>query len=177
VSRKEQGLTLKELSEKTKLTAGLLSKIENFRTIPSLPVLVKIATALDVQPSKFLEGIGGSPQQKWLLIKKEERLVVERENNTGFTYEKLLDTDSSGINLQSMIVTILPGATREKVTTEGDQFILILKGDIDFLLEHEKVVLSEGDFLFFDGNIEHVPQNSTNEPAVLLAVYLLKDIK
>ena len=176
--RKEQGLTLQELSEKTELTAGLLSKIENFRTIPSLPVLVKISTALNVQPSKLLEGIGGnSPNKSWLRVKKDERTIVEREDNTGFLYETLLDADCAGINLQTMIVTIQPGATREKVTTEGDQFILMLKGDIDFWLKDEKVALSEGDFLFFDGNIEHVPLNTTNQPAILLAVYLLKDSK
>jgi transcriptional regulator with XRE-family HTH domain len=177
LSRKEQGLTLKELSEKTELTPGLLSKIENFRTIPSLPVLVKIADALNVQPSKFLEGIGGDSQQNWIRVKKEERTVVEREDNTGFIYETLLDTDCAGINLQAMVVTIQSESNRERVTTEGDQFILMLKGAIDFWLDHEKVELSEGDFLFFDGNIEHVPQNPTQEPAVLLAVYLLKDSK
>ena len=33
--RKERKMTLQALADRTGLTAGLLSKIENFRTIPS----------------------------------------------------------------------------------------------------------------------------------------------
>ncbi len=175
--RKEQNLTLAALSEMTDLTAGLLSRIENFRTIPSLPVLLKIAEALKVTPAELLSGIGETASPGWTLVRKNERTAVERENNKGFMYEMLLDTESSGCNLQSLVLNIEPGAVREKVKTDGDQFIFILKGNIIFYLGDEKINLSEGDILFFDGNIEHVPQNPGNKTAVLLAVYYLKEAK
>ncbi|MCK4983020.1 MAG: helix-turn-helix domain-containing protein [Victivallaceae bacterium] len=175
--RKEQNLTLAALSETTGLTAGLLSRIENFRTIPSLPVLLKIAEALKVTPAELLSGIGETSSPVWTLVRKNERTMVERENNKGFMYEMLLDTESSGGNLQTLILNIEPGALREKVKTDGDQFIFILKGSIVFCLGDEKINLSEGDILFFDGNIEHVPENPGSETAVLLAVYLLKEAK
>ncbi|MFA6816908.1 MAG: XRE family transcriptional regulator [Lentisphaeria bacterium] len=175
--RKEQNLTLTTLSEMTDLTAGLLSRIENFRTIPSLPVLLKIAKALKVPPADLLFGIGDFAMPAWLLIRKNERIMVERENNEGFHYEELLDRDISGNNLQVMVLTIDSGAVREKVKTDGDQFIYILKGNITYFLEDEKIDLSEGDVLFFSGNLAHVPENHSNETAVLLAVYLLKEAK
>jgi len=175
--RKEQNLTLATLSATTGLTAGLLSRIENFRTIPSLPVLLKIAEALKVSPSELLSGIGETASPEWTLVRKNDRTAVERENNKGFMYEMLLDRESAGCNLQSLILNIEPGATREKVKTDGDQFIFILKGNIVFYLGEEKINLSEGDILFFDGNIEHVPENPGDETAVLLAVYLLKEVK
>ena len=175
--RKEQNLTLTALSKMTALTAGLLSRIENFRTIPSLPVLLKIAEALKVTPAELLSGIGEEASSAWTLVRKNERTAVERENNNGFMYEMLLDTESSGCNLQSLILSIEPGAAREKVKTDGDQFVFILKGNIVFNLNEEKINLSEGDILFFDGNIEHVPENPGKKTAVLLAVYLLNEVK
>jgi len=175
--RKEQNLTLAALSETTGLTAGLLSRIENFRTIPSLPVLLKIAEALKVTPAQLLAGIGETTSPSWTLVRKNERTMVERENSKGFIYEMLLDTESSGCNLQTLLLNIEPAAVREKVKTDGDQFIFILKGNIIFNLGYEKINLSEGDILFFDGNTEHVPENPGNETAVLLAVYLLKEAK
>ena len=54
--RKQRNMTLQELGEKTHLTAGLLSKIENFRTVPSLPVLAEIARALGFRAS-FLPAV------------------------------------------------------------------------------------------------------------------------
>lgn len=47
--RNARGLTLQLLSERAHITKGLLSKIENSRTIPSLPVFLQI-----VQGLKFL---------------------------------------------------------------------------------------------------------------------------
>jgi quercetin dioxygenase-like cupin family protein/DNA-binding Xre family transcriptional regulator len=173
--RKTQALTLTTLSEMTGLTAGLLSRIENFRTIPSLPVLLKIAEALKVSPAELLSGIGDSPIPAWTLIRKHERTIIERENSEGFIYEKLLDREVSGSNLQTMVLNVEPGAVREKVKTDGEQFIYILEGNIVFSLGDESINLNEGDLLFFDGNIAHVPENHSTETAVLLAVYLLKE--
>ena len=175
--RKEQNLTLATLSEMTGLTAGLLSRIENFRTIPSLPVLLKIAEALKVSPAELLAGIGETEASEWMLIRKNERPVIERENNQGFVYEMLLDREVSSCNLQSLVLSIEPGAVREKVKTDGEQFIYILEGDIVFCLGDKKINLSKGDLLFFDGNIEHVPENHGNTTASLLAVYFLKEAK
>jgi quercetin dioxygenase-like cupin family protein len=175
--RKVQNLTLTKLSGMTGLTAGLLSRIENFRTIPSLPVLLKIADALKVSPAELLVEIGNSHMPAWVLVRKHERTLIERENNEGFSYEKLLDREVSGQNLQAMILSIKPGAVREKIKTDGHQFIYILKGEIIFLLGDESINLSEGDILFFDGNIAHVPQNHSDKTAVLLAVYLLNEAK
>ena len=46
--RLEKGITLQELSEKTKVSAGYLCHLENgTRTNPSIEVMEKIAKALD----------------------------------------------------------------------------------------------------------------------------------
>lgn len=175
--RQKKDLTLVALAQMTDLTAGLLSRIENFRTIPSLPVLLRIAQALEVTPAELLSGIGEIISPDWTLVKKDDREIVERESNKGFVYEMLLDLESSGCNLQTLILNIEPNAEREKVKTDGDQFIFILKGNIVFHLGDDKINLAEGDILFFDGNIEHVPLNHSDETATLLVVYLLKEVK
>jgi transcriptional regulator with XRE-family HTH domain len=173
--RKDKGMTLKELAEKTELTTGLLSKIENFRTVPSLPVLVNLAEALGTTPSQLLEGIGAEEDKKWILCRSSEQKNVAREDSNGFIYKSLLETGLSAGNLQILTLTINPGGIREMVVTEGHQFIYILKGNIEFVLDTESVRMEEGDLLFFDGKIPHVPRNNGDFPATLLAVYLLND--
>ena len=83
--RKEKNMTLKDLSEKTGLTGGLLSKIENFRTVPSLPVLVNIANALGTTPSQLLEGVGTVENKRWILSKSSEHKSIEREESKDFS--------------------------------------------------------------------------------------------
>lgn len=53
--RKERGMTLQELADKAKVSKGLISQIENSRTIPSLLVLIDIVLALEVDLNYFLK--------------------------------------------------------------------------------------------------------------------------
>ena len=69
--RKQRNMTLQELGEKTHLTAGLLSKIENFRTVPSLPVLAEIARALGIALSGKSRTPGGGTDLAAMLGREE----------------------------------------------------------------------------------------------------------
>ena len=55
--RKEKGLSLADVAQKSGITPGLLSKIENFRTMPSLPVLYKISEALEEPLSEIVKPV------------------------------------------------------------------------------------------------------------------------
>ena len=50
-ARKKRELTLSDIARHTGLSKGLLSKIENFRTLPSQPVLSAIARSLNLTKS------------------------------------------------------------------------------------------------------------------------------
>ncbi len=52
-TRLKKNLTIQELADRTKVTKGLLSKIENSRTIPSLPVFVQLIQSLDISLKEF----------------------------------------------------------------------------------------------------------------------------
>jgi len=61
--RKEKKLTLTQLAEKTEISKSYLSHIErNIQTNPSIDVLVKIASALDVDIQTLLSQDQPSPQ-------------------------------------------------------------------------------------------------------------------
>src|SRR5690349_13611644 len=55
--RLQKKLTIQQLADRAKLTKGLISKIENSRTVPSLPVFVGLIRALDVSLKDFFEDI------------------------------------------------------------------------------------------------------------------------
>jgi transcriptional regulator with XRE-family HTH domain len=172
--RKEKDMTIKELAEKAGISIGLVSKIENFRTIPSLPVLLAIAEGLDVNLAELVKHIQGAEKAAWLIVRKEEREFVERESSSGFSYEKLIDSEISGSIFQSFIVTLKKGAQREVVATDGDEFLFVIKGSLDFKIAEDVLRLNEGDSIFFDGSLPHVPINPGDEDLVFLVIYIIK---
>ena len=172
-TRKQQGLSLDELSWRTGLSKGLLSKIENFRAIPSLPALVSIAQALKVGADNLVREIS-TPAREYQLIRAGERSSLPREKAKGYNYEALLARPLGQIEFEAFVLNLKPGAKRRPVTTEGEQFIFILSGQIEFYLGSKKIDLETGDALFFDGGIPHTSVNRGREKAQLLAIYLLK---
>ncbi len=174
--RKSRHLTLQALAEQCGLTAGLLSKIENARTVPSLPVLMTLASVLGMDLSELFEGIVCfSKKPKWFLMKSGEQQPLEREDGSGIQYSMILETALCAVNLQVMIVTVQPGAQRHAVTGEADEMIYLLSGKMIYRIGDEAIPMSRGDTLFFDGNLPHVPTNPFDSPAVLLVCYFLRE--
>lgn len=59
--RKERGITMVALGRIAHCSQSFLSKVENGSIIPSIPMLYRLASALDVRPSLLL---GETPQDR-----------------------------------------------------------------------------------------------------------------
>nr|WP_227256257.1 helix-turn-helix transcriptional regulator [Pedobacter sp. MR2016-19] len=51
------GITVQELADKAEVSKGLISQIENSRTIPSLMVLMDIIKSLEIDLNSFFKDI------------------------------------------------------------------------------------------------------------------------
>lgn len=172
--RRERELTLADIARRTGLSKGLLSKIENFRTIPSLPVLAQIARSLNTGLDTIVKDIGADNLSSWQLVPASRRTPFEREKSRGFNYAAIMSRPFGNMGFESCVLTLAPGAERKPVSTDGDEFIFMLKGEIRFHVGKESFRLSAGDAFFFDGRLPHTPVNITKSRAELLVIYLLK---
>jgi transcriptional regulator with XRE-family HTH domain len=172
--RKERGMNLQEVAEKSDITAGLLSRIENFRTLPSLPVLHKISLSLSVTLADLVEQVDNRPETDYIYIPKGAGEVEEREDSVGVLYENILSSAVSDVNLQTCIVTIPANTYRKPLTNDSMELLYVISGKIQYGLGEEKLDLSTGDTLYFDGSIPHSLHNTSSETTVLFKVYLLR---
>ena len=172
--RKAQGLNLEALAGRAGVSKSLISKIENHRTIPSLPVILRIAQGLKTNLSELSAGIEVKDEYSYILVRKNERLNEEKEEAVGFQYQSLVMENINNIFFETSILSIEKGAKRKPVSSDGSEFLYILKGSIEFLLGEERILLTKGDAFFFDGRIPHVPINIGEQQAELLVVYLIE---
>lgn len=172
--RKLRGMTLQRLADATELSAGLLSKIENFRTIPSLPVLLKICNALKTDLADVVDGISCEEKRNWILVRQQEQTRVERNTGHGLIYKMIFETQLNAENMQVMLISNSPDCSQQKVSTDADQIIYVLSGKFDFMLGYEKLTLNTGDFLFFDGAIPHNHYNEGDANFRALAFYFIR---
>ena len=168
--------TLIEIANKAGVSKGLLSMIENGRTIPSLPVLLQIIKALGTDLTIFFEGISDEKSYAYIHKREEDYTPEEKEDSEGFDYFSIVSENIQNLAfLQCSILKLTPKAKREKVVTNGFTFLYLISGNIEYVLDNELILLKEGDSLFFDGKIPHVPHNNSDKMAKLLIIYLLTE--
>ncbi len=170
--RKKQKLNLQEVADRSNITAGLLSKIENFRTVPSLPVLLNVSRTLNVSMADLVENVVSNKETNYLLVRKADRRIEERDDSQGLTYEGLIQQSISGIEMRTNLVTVNPNCFRSPLSTEAMELIYVIRGSVTYGFASWEVELKEGDTLFFDGRSAHSVSNYDNEKAVLFKVYL-----
>ena len=171
--RVARGLTIEALATAAGLSKGLLSKIENFRALPSLPVLATLATALDCELAELVAEVRTQDRKPYLLVRAGEGDPVARERSRGFRYRALQAADCAGLRFQAFHLELAPGAEREGRSTDGDEFLQVLRGEVELRLGEDDLHLRPGDSLYFDGRVPHAPRNRGRSRAELLVIYLV----
>lgn len=174
--RKKQNITISNLASNAGVSNGLISRIENGRTIPSLPVFLELISALDIDASTFFEGIEKRTGAKYIHVKKEEQQLLEKEVEAkGFTYFQIFGKSMHAVGFEAVMLTVSPNSKREKVITDAWEFKYIIKGTCTYLIDTSEVIVSEGDSLYFNGRLPHVPVNTSDEDCIMLVLYFFSD--
>jgi transcriptional regulator with XRE-family HTH domain len=172
--RTESRLTIQELSDRSAISKGLLSKIENSRTIPSLPVFVSLLQSLNTSPKEFFEDMTLLNGKSYLHIKKSNYLEIEKEDRPGFQYQHILSQNVSITNFEAVLLSIDPGTHGKPTVTDGYEFKYLLSGNCEYHIGETILQLEEGDSLYFDASKPHMPINKSRKPAMMLVLYFLR---
>ncbi len=165
---------LVEVANLAGVSKGLLSKIENGRTIPSLPVMFQIINALEVNLSDFFDSMDTSSlSNKYILVKADEYKPIHKEDAQGYHYFSIFNYTFEDTTMQAAYLELEPNAKRDLVTTDGFELIYLIEGNIKYVLDKDTIKMEQGDTLFFDGRIPHVKQNPFGKKAKILVIYFL----
>lgn len=168
--RLEKRLTLQELAERSNVSKGLISQIENGRSIPSLPVLFGIIQSLEIAVSSFFDGLDVQVSPV-IVQRKKDYESFTKEDAKGFIYRRILSRNVSASTVDFVILELNKNSKREEVSTDAFEFKYIIQGQCEYLVNGEKYLLQEGDSLFFDGRLPHLPKNKGMEKCLMLIVY------
>jgi len=172
--RKKSKLNLTEVASKADITAGLLSKIENFRAVPSLPVLHRIAVALEVPLSELVSLVAAGNASNYLIVRRSEREIESRDDSQELIYESILSQDVNNMHMRTTIVTVPPKVYRKPISTEALEQVFVISGKVIYEIGDDTIELFEGDSMFFDGNIPHSVENKGDKKVILFKIYLFK---
>ena len=156
--RKEERLTLQDLSDLSGLSKPLLSQIENDQVIPPIATLLKIAKGLKVGIHFFFEEEGD--RQKFVLLRSSDLRSSRRRSGNDSPQNYLYHSLAPGMRHKSMepfLVEFEAGDWDDSLLYrhEGEELIYLLEGELEFHYGQEIMVLKTGDSIYYDSSEAH----------------------
>ncbi|HEY8083207.1 MAG TPA: XRE family transcriptional regulator [Solirubrobacterales bacterium] len=167
--RDAMSLSLRDLAERTGVSAPMLSQVERGETSPTLAVATKIAAGLDLTLSQLLRLDEG---EHVAVSRVGERRRYERG---GHRFEELTPP-LPGQRADVSVHTLKPGATTggpadPPMHEPGSrETAVVLEGSLALFIEGMRYDLAEGDSVTFDADLPHHFENDGDDPTRFLAV-------
>ena len=162
--RRDLGLTLAGVAERTGLNVGYLSQVENDKASPSLETLAALAEALDVPIAWFLLEQSVAPR----VVRAAER----PQRTTSLGEGQLSQVDGGVARDLAIFEGVMPPGHRTGFHAHpGDEHHVILTGQVRITQGDVVVEAGPGDYVLLDGTLPHDAETIGDEPARLLIVY------
>ena len=170
--RRHLEITVAELAERANVSVGMLSKIENGLTSPSLTTLQSLAHALGVPISQLLRRF--EEERNAHQVKAGEGVERDRRGTrAGHQYALLgyLGSNRSGVIVEPYMITLTDESdVFPTFQHEGLEYLYMVEGTIEYRHADTVYRMEPGDSLFFDADAPHGPERLVALPARYLSV-------
>ena len=168
--RRRLNLTLQDVAHRSGLSLGMISKIENAQTSPSLRTLARLSQALEVPVTTFFRGFEEERDASYVRAGEGIELVRQGTRH-GHRYELLAAAKGAQRQVQPFLVTL----TEQRETFplfqhEGVEFLYALDGSFVYRYGRQTYEMDPGDSLMFDGQIPHGPERLNRLPTRFLSI-------
>jgi len=170
--RKRLDMTVAELARQAGLSVGMLSKIENGATSPSLATLQALADACNVPISSLFAELEEARDCSY--VPRGHGVTIDRRGTkAGHQYELLGHSLRGEVVVEPYLITLSKEAQPyANFRHAGVEFIHMLSGGIAYRHADKIYDLAPGDSLFFDAGAPHGPATLTKLPSRFLSIII-----
>jgi transcriptional regulator with XRE-family HTH domain len=159
--RSARRLSLRDLADRSGLTASFISQIERGKASPSITSLARLAEVFEVPVGHFFEPM---PSTGRLVRSDQRRTIAFRGLGE---VDEYVTADPSG-RLQVAITTFEVGgrSAAGSLTHESEEeCVLVLEGRLEVVVGDDRYLLEAGDAVTYSPQTPHVARNVGTSPA------------
>lgn len=175
--RQERGLTLQQVSERCGVSVSTLSKVENGQVSGTINTMLKIARGLGVLFDHLLEDTNTVKPPTGRLVHTPARQAGHYP--TEFYDYHVHSAEMVGRQMLPLVIDVKTRQPPPKVdwsTHEGEEFLFVLEGRVEFHSEHYgPIVLESGDSVYFDSAMRHAYVSVGKGDARIISISLAEE--
>jgi transcriptional regulator with XRE-family HTH domain len=167
--REAMGMSLRDLAERSGVSAPMLSQVERGETSPTLAVAAKIAAGLELTLSQLLRLDEG---QHVAVIRAGDRRRSERGGHRIEELTPPLPGQRADVSLHVLAPGAGTGGREDPPMHEpgSRETAVVLAGALALTVDGSRYELRGGDSVTFDADLPHHFENDGEEPTRFLAV-------
>ncbi|MHB1417215.1 MAG: cupin domain-containing protein [Chloroflexota bacterium] len=164
-ARLARGWSARDLAAAGDIALNTVSLIERGKISPTVATLHKLANALGVPLSFFVEEPAGRPIA---FLRRDER----RKTRGMRMWLENLGAGLPEQTMEPLLVALEPSADSgpEPIVHAGQELVFCLEGQIEYQVEDETYLLGPEDSLFFEARLPHRWRNPTDAQARMLLI-------
>jgi transcriptional regulator with XRE-family HTH domain len=164
-TRMQKGITLRRLAKDIGVSPSFISQMEQGKAAPSIDSLTRIAKVLGVASSYLL---GETAADAALEPAGRARNKFAAGKFSGVNIKRLVPDSCTDNNLEPALLVLEPGASSQEMSGSGEEFMLVLSGQLEVTISGETYTIREGDNIYFDSGAEHSLKNTSGQTAKIL---------
>jgi transcriptional regulator with XRE-family HTH domain len=167
--REAMGFSLRDLAERTGVSAPMLSQVERGETSPTLAVAAKIASGLELSLSQLLRL---DEDRHLVVVRRNARRTRRRGKHRVEELSPPLPGQRAEVSLHALAPGGATGGPDDPPMHEpgSRETVYVQSGSVDLVIDGERNALAEGDSVTFDADLPHHLENRGDDGATFLAV-------
>jgi transcriptional regulator with XRE-family HTH domain len=167
--REAMGLSLRDLAERSGVSAPMLSQVERGETSPTLAVAAKIAAGLELTLSQLLRL---DEAQHVVVIRAGARREARRDGHRVEELTPPLPGQRADVSSHTLEPGAATGGAGDPPMHEpgSRETAVVLEGSLTLFVDGTRHELAAGDSVTFDADLPHHFENEDSEPTRFLAV-------
>ncbi len=170
-ARQSRNLTLDDVAALTGVSKPMLGQIERGQSSPTVNTLWKIATGLKIPFSSFLK----EQEPEYTVVDWQKQNAIIEENGAMKAYT-LFGFDAVR-GLEAFYIEFEAGCEHysDKHNEGVEEYIFVIKGKLNMLLNGKSVVLEENQAIRFEADIPHAYLNPYDRTCCVYNTIFYKD--
>jgi len=168
--RKERGIKLNELADKSGLSSAFLSRLERGQVSSSVANLIQIAKALGVSVAELFHDSSVASRSEAAVHKVQDMLPDLSVGSTGYKWRLL----AGGMPDDDLEIFYLVFPRKDRMGTlvshQGQEYCYVLSGKVRFIVGAKSFELGPGEGILTNSEIPHRAENIGRSEAQVLMV-------
>lgn len=168
--RERLGMSVEELAKNAGVDADVVRRAEEGDIYPPLGVLIRLSRSLGQRLGTFMDD---QVREDPIIVRADERreeTAAHKEGAGGEYHYYPLGKGKTDRHMEPLFIVIEPGEDRSPSSHEGEELVIVVRGDVELMYGQQRYHLRAGDSMYYNSVVPHHLGAANGESAEILAV-------